>query len=89
MPANPDATAPRRRSVNLTIREDVVAAAKALRLNASKAAEAGIVEAIARAREKEWLDENQAAIKAHNARIARSGPLAVSDWAKPFWAKPE
>lgn len=79
----------RRRSVNLTIREDVVAAAKALHVNASKAAEAGIAEAVRRAREKEWLDENRAAIRAHNTRIARSGPLVVSDWARPYWAKPE
>ncbi|WP_418889395.1 type II toxin-antitoxin system CcdA family antitoxin [Parasphingorhabdus flavimaris] len=37
---------PKRRPVNLSIREDILSEAKALQLNASKAAEAAIVAAI-------------------------------------------
>lgn len=79
--------APRRRSVNLTIREDIIDAAKSLKLNASKAAEAGIAQAVKEARSEQWRAENRAAIDAHNARMARNGPLLVSDWAKAYWAK--
>jgi antitoxin CcdA len=87
----PQATprAPKRKGVNLTIREDVLAEAKALNLNASQAAEAGIREAVRKAREAEWLREARPAIDAYNERIARDGPLLVSDWARPFWDKPK
>jgi antitoxin CcdA len=72
---------PKRRPVNLTIREDILRDAKALKLNASKAAEAGIEAAIQQAREANWLVENRDTIAAHNQRVTESGPLLVPDWA--------
>ncbi|MEH6661718.1 MAG: type II toxin-antitoxin system CcdA family antitoxin [Parasphingorhabdus sp.] len=72
---------PKRRPVNLSIREDILSDAKALNLNASRAAEAGIEAAIKQAREANWLAENRDTIAAHNQRIAESGPLLVPDWA--------
>tara|TARA_R110002124_G_C8914220_1_gene510736 strand:+ start:240 stop:503 length:264 start_codon:yes stop_codon:yes gene_type:complete len=72
---------PKRRPINLTIREDILREAKALKLNASKAAEAGIEAAIRQAREENWRAENREAIAAHNQRVAESGPLLVPDWA--------
>lgn len=72
---------PKRRPINLTIREDILREAKALKLNVSKAAEAGIEAAIKQAREDNWLAENQTSIAAHNQRVAESGPLLVPDWA--------
>lgn len=72
-----------RRSVNLTISAEVIEAAKALRLNASKAAEAGIAEAVRKAREKEWLEGAGPAIDAYNERVGKHGPaLGLPDWAK-------
>lgn len=71
----------RRRSVNLTIREDILADAKSLSLNASQAAEAGIVEAIRQARTHAWRAENRAGIDAHNARVEKDGVLLTPDWA--------
>ncbi|NCN83766.1 MAG: type II toxin-antitoxin system CcdA family antitoxin [Sphingomonadales bacterium] len=72
---------PKRRPINLTIREDILREAKTLKLNASKAAEAGIEAAIRQARQQNWLAENQDTIAAHNQRVAESGPLLVPDWA--------
>ena len=72
----------KRRSVNLTIREDVMDAAKALELNASRAAEAGIIEAIRQTRAQAWRRENKAAIEAHNARVEKDGVLLTPDWAE-------
>ncbi len=72
---------PKRRPINLTIREDILSDAKALNLNVSKAAEAGIEAAIKRAQEDNWLAENQETFAAHNQRVAESGPLLVPDWA--------
>tara|TARA_R110001599_G_scaffold1644_2_gene8165 strand:- start:2177 stop:2440 length:264 start_codon:yes stop_codon:yes gene_type:complete len=72
---------PKRRPINLTIREDILSEAKALKLNASKAAEAGIEAAIKQVREENWRVENREAIAAHNQRVSESGPLLVPDWA--------
>ena len=75
-------TTARRRPVNLSIREDVIADAKALSLNASQAAEAGIAAAVKRAKEEAWLRDNAEAIKAYNARIARDGVFYLPEWAR-------
>ncbi len=81
MPASISKPGAKRRSVNLTIRKDVIETAKALKLNASKAAEAGITQAIREAQGEQWLTENRAALAAHNKRIERDGPLLTPDWA--------
>ena len=72
----------KRRPINLTIREDVINKAKDLNLNASKAAEYGILEAIKQEKERQWLKKNEKAIKVHNKRIEDSGALL-----KPIWLK--
>ncbi len=71
-----------RRPVNLTIREEILREAKELDLNTSRAAEAGILNAIREARGKQWLEQNQEALNAHNERIAKHGALL-----KPHWAE--
>ena len=78
----PKQSSARRRSVNLTIPEDVMEKAKTLKLNASKAAEAGIRKAIADKQAEQWLSENKSAIEAHNARIEKDGVLLTPDWAE-------
>lgn len=75
----------RRKRTNLTVREDVMAEAKALGLNTSRAAEAGIEAAIREEKGRRWLEENREGIKAHNERIAREGMLLPPPW----WAQPE
>jgi antitoxin CcdA len=59
-----------RRAVNLTIRADLLDEAKRLKLNASRAAEAGLLEAVRRARIEGWRRENAAAIDEYNRRLA-------------------
>lgn len=71
---------PRRKRVNLTVREDVMKEAKELGLNASKAAEAGIESAVREEKGRRWLEENREAIKAHNRRIEREGVLLPPAW---------
>lgn len=70
----------RRRPVNLSVREDLVAAAKELGVNASQAAEQGLAAAVRTAREQAWLKENAEAIEYWNKWIEENGlPL------KPLW----
>jgi len=72
----------RRKRLNITVREDIIEDARAMDLNISAAAEAGLVAALRKAREEAWLRENADAIRAHNKRVERDGLLL-----KPYWAK--
>ena len=72
--------APRRCKVSLTISEDLVEEARALSINLSKAAEAGITAAVKSAREKAWREENRDAIREYNAWIERDGVPFPPDW---------
>lgn len=72
----------KRRPINLTIRADLLEEAKLLKLNASQAAESGIIAAVRKAREDKWLRDNEAALKAHNRRIDNAGPLLTPAWVR-------
>lgn len=71
----------KRRAANLTIRADVLKLAKELQVNASRAAEAGIIEAIKDVQAQEWLRRNKSALQAHNARVDKDGTLLTPEWA--------
>lgn len=80
MPTYPSAPKIKQRALNVSIREDLIEAAKGLNLNTSKAAEAGIAEAVRRAREAAWKEQNRDAIEAHNTRVEERGPLLRPAW---------
>lgn len=66
-----------KRATNVSLAEDLLSEAKALRINISQAAEAGVAQAIARRRSELWLAENQEAIESSNAFVDQHGlPLA-------------
>ncbi len=65
--------APQRRSVNLPLDADLVAEAKALNTNISRAAEEGLVEAIRRRKAEMWLEENAEAIEENNRYFEEHG----------------
>ncbi len=81
---SPDAPPQNRRPVTFTVRPELIQEARALNLNASRAAEAGLEAAVKAAKEKAWLEENADAIRAHNERIAKFGMLI-----KPIWLEKE
>ena len=69
--------APTRKSVNLTIRADLLAEAKALSMNISRLAETGIEKAVSEERDRRWKEENREAIDSSNAYVEKHGlPLA-------------
>ena len=82
MPIPKPVTTPRRRSVNLTIPEDIMAAAKKLGINASKAAEAGLRQEVKKKLGEQWLAENQSALNAHNKRVEKQETLLTPDGAR-------
>lgn len=73
--AMPEAVkAVRRRPISLMIRADLIGAAQARGVDASRAAEAGIADAVRRAREAEaWLEANREAIAEHTAWLDEHG----------------
>ena len=65
-----------RKATNLSLDAALLAEARALGVNPSRAAEAGLAEAVARA--KAWRRENAAAIADFNAYVEANGvPLAA------------
>ena len=66
-----------KRATNVSLPEDLLSEAKALQINISQAAEAGVAQAIARTRSERWLAENQEALESSNAFVEKHGlPLA-------------
>jgi antitoxin CcdA len=66
-----------RKATNVSINEALLTEAKALKINVSKAAEAGLVVALAEKRAELWLQENQGALESSNSYAEQHGlPLA-------------
>lgn len=66
-----------RKPTNVTLDEALLIEAKALRINISQAAEAGLARAVAERRAAHWLAENHAALESSNAYVEQHGlPLA-------------
>ena len=66
-----------RKATNVSISEALLSEAKALKINVSKAAEAGLIVALAEKRSELWLEENRAALDSSNSYVEQHGlPLA-------------
>lgn len=62
-----------KKATNVSIAETLLSEAKALRINVSQAAEAGLAKAVAEKRAELWLKENQEAIESSNAFVEKHG----------------
>ena len=66
-----------RRATNVSLNAHLLAEARALDVNISRAAEQGLARAIAERRASLWLEENRAALDSSNAFVDKHGlPLA-------------
>ena len=70
----------RKRPVTLSISEGVMDAVASLDLNASRVAEAGLIEAVRKAIGEKWVKDNQDFIEAHNKRVEEHGVMLPPDW---------
>lgn len=75
---SPQITAePARKATNVSLNEGLLAEAKRLRINISKAAEAGLASAVAERRAQLWREANKEALQSSNDYIEQHGlPLA-------------
>jgi antitoxin CcdA len=62
-----------RKPANLSLDDALVQEARALNINLSRAAEAGLRRAVAEARAAEWLAENAAALESSNRFVLEHG----------------
>lgn len=69
---NPRAPAPKK-ATNVSLAETLLAEAKALRINVSQAAEAGVARAVAEKRAELWVAQNQKAFECWNAYVEKNG----------------
>lgn len=75
--ANAAPSARPRQPTNVSLSGTLLAEARALNVNVSRACEHGLASAVAEARRREWLDQNADAIASSNAFVERQGlPLA-------------
>ncbi len=66
-----------RKPANLSLDAALLSEAKALKINLSRAAEAGVRAAVVQAQEERWKAENAAALASSNAHAVEHGlPLA-------------
>jgi antitoxin CcdA len=63
----------RRKPVNLTINQELLASARQHKLNLSKILEESLLAELKTRCQDEWLDENKTAISAYNKHIAKHG----------------
>lgn len=72
MPAQISSNSPKK-ATNVTLPEALLGEAKALDINISKAAEAGLIVAVAERRAEVWRQQNQEAIASSNAYVEEQG----------------
>lgn len=72
----------RRKPVNLTVNQDLLASARKYNLNLSRILEDSLITELKARWQNDWLDENKAAISAYNKRIAKHG--VFSDGVRRF-----
>lgn len=67
----------KKKATNLSLDQELLKDARALGVNISAAAEQGVSEAVRKAKEEAWLEENREAIEANNRWVEENGlPLA-------------
>jgi antitoxin CcdA len=62
-----------RKPTNLSLDRDLLAEARALKVNLSRAAEAGVRSAVAAARAEKWQADNAAALQSSNDYVEQHG----------------
>ncbi|MCK6430976.1 MAG: type II toxin-antitoxin system CcdA family antitoxin, partial [Burkholderiaceae bacterium] len=65
-----------KRPTNLSLNSKVLDLAKELGINLSQTVDALLEEEVRRRLREQWLERNQAAIEAYNARIEKEGTFA-------------
>ena len=63
----------RRKPVNVTVNQDLLASARKYKLNLSKLLEDSLINELKKRWQDDWLSENEDAISAYNKRVVKHG----------------
>lgn len=63
----------RKKPVNVSMDESLVAEARKLNINLSQVLEKAVVSELREAKRKKWLRDNRRAVQAHNQRVEEQG----------------
>lgn len=63
----------RRKPVNVTVNQELLASARKYKLNLSKILEESLITELRKRWQDDWLNENKAAISSYNKRIGKHG----------------
>jgi antitoxin CcdA len=75
-------TAIPKRATNVSVRSDLLAAAREAGVNLSAALERALIEELAESRRKKWREDNREAIAAYNDHVEKHGTF--SDGVRSF-----
>jgi len=67
-----------KKAANLSVNSDLLAQARALKINLSRVLGERLAELVREARRQEWLEENRPAINDYNDRVAKQGSFGDS-----------
>lgn len=67
-----------KRPTNLSVRGDLIEAARAARVNLSRLFERALTEELVRVRWRRWREENAPAVAAYNRHVKKNGPFSFS-----------
>ncbi len=82
MPRRTSTTAVPKRATNVSIRSDLLAAAREAGVNLSATLERALTDELAANRRKQWREENREAIQAYNEHVEKRGTF--SDGVRSF-----
>jgi antitoxin CcdA len=80
MPSAP--RAPAKSATNVSIRRDLLEAARASKINLSATLEQALIEKLREAQQRQWREENRDAIAAYNEHVEKHG--VFSDGSRSF-----
>jgi len=76
MPRRPLSTVAPKRATNVSIRSDLLAAAREAGVNLSATLERALTEELAASKRKQWREENREAIQAYNEHVEKHGTFS-------------
>ncbi|HEV2271665.1 MAG TPA: type II toxin-antitoxin system CcdA family antitoxin [Steroidobacteraceae bacterium] len=76
MPRRPSPTVAPKRATNVSVRSDLLAAAREAGINLSGTLERALIEELAASRRKRWREENRESIQVYNEHVEKHGTFS-------------
>jgi len=74
----------RKKQTTVTLSESLLRDAKEMGVNISQLSEEGVRQGLKKLKEKQWIEENRAAIEATNREVAERGLVMQDYWMRDY-----